>query len=588
MLRELHISNLAIIEDAHIELGERLNCFTGETGAGKSLVLGSFEVLLGLRSTADLLRDGADEGRVSGVFELRDPHIIRAINETVDAGLDHDPRNNPLKHPVQLLVTRKLFASGRTSVAINGQPATIQMLQAVGELLVDVHGQHDHQYLLKPGNQLLMLDRFAGCDELRERFGGLHRQLAELRQKQAELEASATLRRQQLELYEFQAGEIDQAAPVAGEYDELNARHRLLSNLEKIAQQSAAVYAALYDSEGAIVERLGAMMSILNDLAELDGELAEPAETTKSAMSQLQDVAFTINRYASRLDIDPAELGEVESRLNTLNKLIQKYGPAPGNKGGTLDDVLNFRGRLAEQIAKLRGQSDDMEHIADQITPVRNELIEVGRKLTQARKAGAKKLCPLVERELAEVGMADAKLDVQIETDEQDTPGSPGSPGSIEASGLDRVEVLIQPNPGQALRPLRKIASGGELSRVMLALKSILAQTDRISVLVFDEVDANIGGRLGTVIGGKLRKLAEHHQVLCITHLPQIAACAEHHLKISKTISKGQTRTTVQPLADEARVEEIADMLAGKGRTATTMKQAKELLGAGQQTKREK
>lgn len=580
MLRELHISNLAIIEDAHIELGERLNCFTGETGAGKSLVLGSFEVLLGLRSTTDLLRDGADEGRVSGVFELRDPHIIQAINDAVDAGLKPPEATSSKapKHPAQLLVTRKLFASGRTSVAINGQPVTIQMLQAVGELLVDVHGQHDHQYLLKPGNQLLMLDRFADCDELRERFGESHRRLTELHQKQAELEASATLRRQQLELYEFQAGEIDKAEPVAGEYDELNARHRLLSNLEKIAQQSAAVYAALYDSEGAIVERLGAMMSILNDLAELDGELAEPAETTKNALAQLQDVAFTINRYASRLDIDPAELGEVESRLNTLNKLIQKYGPGPGNRGGTLDDVLAFRERLGEQIAKLRTQSDDMEHIADQIAPVRNELIEVGRKLTRARKAGAKKLCPLVERELAEVGMADAKLDVQIETDEQ----------GIEASGFDHVEVLIQPNPGQALRPLRKIASGGELSRVMLALKSILAQTDRISVLVFDEVDANIGGRLGTVIGGKLRKLAEHHQVLCITHLPQIAACAEHHLKISKTISQGQTRTTVQPLADDARVEEIADMLAGKGRTATTMKQAKELLGAGQRTKREK
>ncbi|MHB1156558.1 MAG: DNA repair protein RecN [Phycisphaerales bacterium] len=566
MLRELHISNLAIIEDAHIELGERLNCFTGETGAGKSLVLGSFEVLLGLRSTADLLRDGAEEGRVSGVFELRDPHIIAAINEAVDTGLEHDGQ-----HPAQLLVTRKLFASGRTSVTINGQPATIQMLQAVGELLVDVHGQHDHQYLLKPGNQLLMLDRFAGCDELRERFGESHRQLTELRQKQAELEASATLRRQQLELYEFQADEIDKAEPVAGEYDELNARHRLLSNLEKIARQSAAVYAALYDSEGAVVERLGAMMSILNDLAELDGELAEPAETTKNALAQLQDVAFTINRHASRLDMDPAELGEVESRLNTLNKLIQKYGPG---RAGTLDDLLTFREQLKERITRLRAQSDDMEHIADQMEPVRNELIEVGRKLTRARKAGAKKLCPLVERELAEVGMADAKLDVAIESDEQ------GAPGSGEASGFDHVEVLIQPNPGQALRPLRKIASGGELSRVMLALKSILAQTDRISVLVFDEVDANIGGRLGTVIGGKLRKLAEHHQVLCITHLPQIAACAEHHLKISKTISRGQTRTSVQPLADDARVEEIADMLAGKGRSETTLKQAKELLGA--------
>lgn len=574
MLRELHISNLAIIEDAHIELADRLNCFTGETGAGKSLVLGSFEVLLGLRTAADLLRDGAEEGRVSGVFELHDPHIIDAINAAADSDLEYNE-----KHPAQLLITRKLFASGRTSVAINGQPATLPMLQTVGELLVDVHGQHDHQYLLKPGNQLLMLDRFADCDDLRQRFAELHRQLAELQQKQAELEASATLRRQQLELYEFQADEIDKAEPVAGEYEELHARHKLLSNLEKIATQSAAVYAALYDSEGAIVERLQAMAALLNDLAELDPQLSEPTELTKAALAQLQDVAFTVNRYSSRLDLDPAELAEVETRLNTINRLIQKYGNAPGIRGATgnaLDDVLNFRGQLADQIAKLRGESDDLEHIAGQIAPIEAELLDVGRKLTKARNAGAKKLCPLVERELADLGMTDAKLQVQIDT----------TPGSNEASGFDHVEVLIQPNPGQAPRPLRKIASGGELSRVMLALKSILADTDRISVLVFDEVDANIGGRLGTVIGDKLRKLAAHHQVLCITHLPQIAACADHHLKISKSVSKGQTRTVVQPLAGEPRIEEIADMLAGKGRTQTTITQARELLGAGVPVKR--
>ena len=563
MLRELHISNLAVIEDAAVELTGGLNCFTGQTGAGKSLILGAFSVLLGMRSAADLLRAGAEEGRVSGVFELRDAETIRRVNELGDLDLDATGEHE------QLLVTRKLFASGRTSVSINGRPATASMLRAIGQHLVDVHGQHDHQFLLKPANQLLMLDRFAGCEDLRARFADLHHRLRELRGRREELEASRTLRDQQLELHEFQADEIDRAEPTGGEYEEVAARHRLLSNLGKVRSEAGAAHAALYETDGAILDRLQAITGVLRELGELDEELAPIVGSIREAAAQLQDASFDLGRYVNRIDLDPAELEEVTDRLNTLNRLIHKYGPG---RGGSLDDVLEHREHIQVAIERLRSESGDLSGIDEQIEPLRREMMEVGERLSERRREAAARLRPLVEGQLAELGMAEAKLEAAFERLDERAGDGEG------ASGLDAVELLVQTNPGQPARPLRKVASGGELSRIMLAIKSIAAEADRVSVLVFDEIDANIGGRMGTVIGEKLRRLAAHHQVLCITHLPQIAAFADQHLKITKSVEAGETRTRVDRLADTARTDELAEMLTGKHATATTRKQAGEML----------
>ncbi len=560
MLRELHISNLAVIEDAAIELAEGLNCFTGQTGAGKSLIIGAFEVLLGLRGAGNLLRGGCEEGRVSGVFDLNDAETIRQLNEAADLDLE------PSSAHEQLLITRKLFTSGRTSVSINGQPATAVMLRQIGELLVDVHGQHDHQFLLKPAHQLLMLDRFAELEDLRRRFAETHRQLHELKQRQVELEASAALRKQQLELYEFQADEIDRVEPTEGEYEELGARYKLLNNLQRIARESTAAYHALYEGEGAIVERLQAVLAILRDLAELDAELQPIRDDIHAAASQLQDASFTLSRYSNRLELDEEELAETEQRLNALNRLIAKYA----DHGGTLEQVIAYRAQIGGEIDQLRARSDDMQSIAQQIAPLAEQLQQLGEELTKKRKAATKKLKPLIEEQLAELGMAEAKLDAAFERTDPQEIHSP--------TGFDAVELLIQPNPGQPARPLRQIASGGELSRVMLAIKSILASADRVSVLVFDEVDANIGGRMGSVIGSKLRKLADTHQVLCITHLPQIAAYADRHMKIDKRVAKGRTATHVSALDDGHRLVELAEMLSGKDATATTRQQAEEML----------
>lgn len=586
MLRELHISNLAVIEEAHLHFHEGLNCFTGETGAGKSLVLGAFEILLGLRSGTDYLRAGAEEGRVSGLFELADAGVRAAAAGVLDLTLDDGE---------PLLLTRKLFASGRTSVSANGQPVTAGMVRAVGELLVDVHGQHDHQYLLKPANQLAILDAFADADEPRQRFAALFDKLRTARQRRDELAASSKLRRQQRELYEFQAQEIDAADLAAGEFEAVRDRHRKLSNLQRIRRDAEQVQAALYESEGSVGERLAAISHVLRDLTELDGELGSAADSVRTAASLLQDASFELARYVDRLELDAGELKETEARLDQLHRLIAKYGhEAPGRVGD--DDpvaaVLAYRDQIERELQQLRGDDSDAGGIDRQIAALEVELTAVGRQLTDLRRAAAERLRPLIEAQLAELGMAEAAFEIAFHTAAPERAESP--------TGLDQVEMLVRTNPGQPARPLRKIASGGELSRIMLAVKSILADSDRISVLVFDEIDANIGGRMGTVIGRKLRALtrpdgrdgrarsrrrpAGAHQVLCITHLPQIAAFADRHLRITKElVGKGrtrQTRTAVAALHGAERIDELAAMLAGQSATDTSRRQARELIDA--------
>ena len=559
MLRELHISNLAVISDARIELAPGLNCFTGATGAGKSLVIGAIELLLGLRSPAEMLRPGAEEGRVSGVFDVHDKSLLQRIEQAADVQLQN--------HAPEILVTRRLYASGRTSISLNGQPITFAMLKNVAEFLVDVHGQHDHQFLLKPSNQLDVLDQYAELWNLRRDYHALYQQLQQSRKRLDELTANRTLRQQQLELYRFQADEIDNAEIAPGEYEELTARSTVLANLEKLKKEASATHSALYEADGAVLERLKMMVAVLAELANLDAQLKDLSTGLRDATIQLEEVAFDLSRYLDRLDLDPSELAEVQERLNTLNRILNKYGQ-------TADATLAYRAEIGQKIHDLERATDDLAGLQKQIEPLKKQLQSIGQSLSAARQAAARKLCPLIIKQLAELGMEKATFTVAFSS----PPPADGIDFPATPSGLDQIEFTTQTNPGQLALPLRKIASGGELSRIMLALKGILAQTDRTSVLVFDEIDANVGGRLGSIIGTKLRDLANHHQVLCITHLPQIAAYADRHLTVRKTVAGESTETAVRTVAGDDRIEELAEMIGGQHVTQTTRAQAKELL----------
>lgn len=560
MLRELHISNLAVIADARILLHERLNCFTGATGAGKSLVIGALEVLLGLRSTAELLRPGAEEGRVSGLFEIRDPQSLRRIESLTDIPVTNDGG--------ELLIARRLHASGRTSASLNGHPITLAMLKSVCESLVDVHGQHDQQYLLKPGNQLDVLDQYAGLMEQRRAYYEKYREVSEAKQRIAELAASRALRAQQLDLYRFQANEIDAAAIEPGEYEELQARASVLQNLEKLKRDAGATYSALYESDGAVLERLKMMGAVLAELSNVDRTLEPIGKSVRDATIQLEESAFDLSRYLDKLDLDPSELAEVNDRLNTINRILSKYGDS-------FETTMEHRTEIGAQIVELERAGDDLTSLSTSLRPLLAELKRLGTELSDRRAAAARKLGPLVEKELGELGMDRARFTPTLTPAPATLPGEdfPASP-----TGFDQLELIVQTNPGQTAQPLRRIASGGEMSRIMLAIKGILAQGDRISVLVFDEIDSNVGGRLGSVIGRKLRNLATHHQVLCITHLPQIASFADRQLTVRKSVSGGRTETEVRAVEGTARIEELAEMIGGQRVTETNRAQAKELL----------
>lgn len=561
MLRELHISNLAVIADARVELARGLNCFTGATGAGKSLVIGALEILLGLRSPSDMLRKGAEEGRVSGVFQLHAPNLLKQIEDITDSPLAGDGG--------ELLLTRRVYASGRSSVSLNGNPITLSMLRQVAEQLVDVHGQHDHQFLLKPANQLDVLDQFGNLQSLRADYAKAYQSLLDVTTRLRELRAGENLNRQQLELYRFQAEEIDRAELAAGEYEELQARSSVLLNLEKLKKDAGATHAALYEADGAVLERTKMMAAVLAELSGLDVNLAGVAASMRDATIALEEIAFDLSRYLDRLDLDPAEIGEVNDRLNVLNRILNKYGQ-------TVEGVLLYRQEIAAQISQLERATTDLSSLDVQIAPLAKQVRKLGSQLSARRTEVAGELAPLIQKQLGVLGMERAKFRVSVSPVSigDDLPGTP--------SGLDVVEFLITTNPGQPEQPLRKIASGGELSRVMLALKGILAQSDRVSVLVFDEIDANVGGRLGSIIGNKLRSLANQQQVLCITHLPQIASYADRHLTVRKEVRGNLTETTVRTMEGAERIEELAEMIGGQRITDTTRAQARELLDNAQ------
>lgn len=576
MLNQLHIQNLAVIEDATVDFAPGLNVFTGATGAGKSLVIGAFEALLGLKKANDMVRPGASEARISGLFTLED---ARAAAE-ISAALDQE-----IQPGEEFLLTRKLFASGRSSVSANGQPATAAMLSRAAESLVDIHGQHDHQHLFKPSHQLAILDGFAGTEALRDAFARGFAELRAMKNNRDRLAASAELREQQRDLAQFQLDEIDAVEPQEGEFPELAARGSVLGNVQQLKADAQRCYAVLYENEGSINERLQGLTGVLLDVADTDPSAAPIAEAVRSATMMLQEAAFDLSRYESRLEMDPEEAAEVEARLNQLNRLIAKHGDGRSGRhvvGGEdpLQPVIDKRAALAKQLETLAAAESDAGGLDAQIDAAEAELDRLAEDLTARRTAAAETLAPAVASQLAELGMVGATLAVAFSRVED------------SSSGRDRVEFMARTNPGQPERPLRAIASGGELSRVMLALKGVIHGGDRISVLVFDEVDANIGGRLGSVIGRKLRALAggeggsdePRPQVLCITHLAQIAAFGDKHFVIEKKVSgtgkkkSDTTATTVAAIEGKRRVDELAEMLAGAEATPTTRKQARELL----------
>ncbi len=564
MLRELAVQNLALIEDVRVELHPGFCAWTGETGAGKSLLLGALGLLLGERGNAELIRTGADELRVTGRFELTRPEQRAVAAAILQAPLDGD----------DLILTRRLSRSGRSSALINDMPVAVSTLKRIGEMLVDVHGQRESYSLLQPAYQLELLDAFGRLGEPRKKYDVAAETVRGLRRRFKELSEARANRQRELSLVRFEREDLDNAKLQANELPAILKERDTLVHAQSLAQFTGTVAACLSDNDGAVSEVIGRLLKEANRWAALDEKLQEVRQRLENLRPEVDDLADTCRDLAERFEADPDRLEEIENRAAFLKKLQTRYGKTP-------DELIEYRNTLDAKESDLQQQEDDLAGIGDELQTAWNDLRKAALALSTARGKVAKKLASDAQKHLADLGMPTARLDAVIDVAE--LPDDPTA-GDVPASGIDQLELMLTANPGEPSRPLRKVASGGELSRTMLALKTVLAAHDPVRTLVvFDEIDANVGGRLGDVLGHKLSALGKSHQVLCVTHLPQVASYAAHQWTIRKATTARRTATAITPLiTDEARIEELAMMLRGESRSETTFKEAAEMLRAAE------
>ncbi|HCS47127.1 MAG: DNA repair protein RecN [Candidatus Aminicenantes bacterium RBG_19FT_COMBO_58_17] len=553
MLGSLHIKNLATIEDLEIHFQEGFSILTGETGAGKSIIIDGIKLVLGDKASPDLIRTGRAEATIEAVFRLPPPKGVAA-----------DPS---LSEEGEVFIQRHITQDGTGKAYLNGVLVPAKKLKEVSPFLVDIYGQNDHIFLLQIENHLRYLDDFLGLGGLREEVARVAQDLRRLSRQQGELEARKREREQRLDFLGFQIKEIEAAGLHPGEWEELLAERNILKNSEKVALLVEAGLGCAYSDEGSVSAGLSKLQEVVRELARFDQGFEAYDDSLGQSAIAVRELADALIRFKDRQSLGPERLEELEARLSTIEKLRRKYGE-------TIEDILRH-------CAKAKQESDDLARSEETLAGLEAEISQSLRgykakaeRLSRLRHDGSPRLQDQVEKEIALLGMRKARFQVKLET----APLDALAPETARELGLDEVEFLISPNPGEDLRPLRKVASGGELSRIMLALKTIGKEKDLLKTLIFDEIDSGIGGKTAECIASKLRDLARRHQVICITHLPQIASFAPHHYRIEKTVARERTFTTVQKLGFEERVSEISRLLSGSRMTATSLQNAREML----------
>jgi len=557
MLTELNIRNFAIIDEMRVTFAEGLSVISGETGAGKSIIVGAVGLLLGDRATSDMIRSFEDAAQVEALFDISGQEGLRW--KVGEAGFGDGE---------ELVVKRVVSRSGKNRVYINGALASLSTLAAIGESLINVCGQHEHQMILDPENHTDILDEFGGLLTLRaeyresyDRYRSLHerlRTLEELRKKREERE----------DLLRFQIGEISRAGIRAGEDAALAEEKRILANVQKLIDLAEAAYEALYGKSGSALAELRGAVAAVKEIRKIDPGLKLTGEELDELYYRIEDAALILRDYAKRLSFDPGRLEAVEERLELLGRLKRKYG-------GTLDAVLKRQAEAEEEIAAISTLEEEFAALSQSIAEERERMAKAAGRLSEKRHEVAAALKEAVEAEVGTLRMENARFEVVFRELREDRGGGP-----FNEKGSDDLEFYLSANVGEELKPLKGIASGGELSRIMLALKKVLARTGSVGTIVFDEVDSGIGGATAEIVGQKLREVARYHQILCITHLPQIACCGDRHYLVAKRVVGKRTNTSVTLLSEEERREEIARMLGGVDMTEKTREHAKEMLAA--------
>lgn len=557
MLAELVIENYAVIEKLRVRFHRGLNLLTGETGSGKSIVVDALGLLFGARTSAEMVRGGAERARVTGIFEVAPSPALTSALETAGIRIEDG----------ELLIEREVLANGKSRAFIGNRPVTAGLLKELAPHLGDIHGQHDQQQLFSPPVQREMLDGFAGAGELAAEAGSIYTRWREASAELEELDRSAQEKLRLADLWSFQAREIEAAAPVAGEDQELEQERRVLRNVVRLEETASAAYQALYDAPESVTSGLRGVVKKLDELARIDPAIADVLGILQPAAIAVDEAAHALRHYLAKLEADPGRLEEVESRLAALEKLKRKYG-------ASVEAVLAFLEDARRQLSAVEHSSERRDELRREVANLAAEYEAASAKLSAMRKDSARQLAKRVEQELASLAMEKTRVEIRV------------TAAAWSESGADAVEIFLSPNPGEEPKPLEKIASGGELSRVALALKTCTAPARPSKLaprtLVFDEVDAGVGGSAAEMVGRRLKKLAATAQVLCVTHLPQIAGFADHHYYVEKHTSRGRTTVSIEELAPAGRAREIGRMLSGERVTPEALRHAEQLMKLGE------
>lgn len=555
MLRELRIRNFAIIDELHPTFGEGLNILTGETGAGKSIIIDAVGLALGERASSEVIRSGCDEAIIEAIFQIKEDSKAFARLKKMELLTNGD----------ELFVKRIISKEGRNRLYLNDNLINLSTLADLGEELIDIHGQHEHQSLLKTDTHIDILDASSGLLEERKRLEEGYKRWRDLQREISDLRGKEMEATRQEEYLRFQQKEIMDAQLKVGEDEELEREKKILGSAVRLSELSDTIHQRLYSDEGAMVEELKKIINNMREIFAIDDSLSDTLRLCQEAAIQLTEVANNLRDYRDKIEPQPERLEAIEERLDRINRLKKKYGR-------NIDDVLHYLEKIDQELSVTEKRGEQIERLEKEKALIEGEVFRLAKELSLKRRKGAEGIQKKVERELAEIQMGRTRFLVRI----KDGEGDEGQ--RITPKGIDKVEFLISPNLGEEPRPLVKIASGGELSRVMLAIKVVLAKADKIPTLIFDEVDAGIGGAVAEVVGRKLKLLSNSHQVFCITHLPQVASFADNHYKVEKVSASERTVVHVAEMKGQERIGEIARMLGGKRITETTFKHAAEML----------
>lgn len=566
MLKSLYIKDYALIEKINIEFGNGLNIITGETGAGKTILIDAMNLLLGERANTEVVRKGAEKSVVEGLFDIEDNSKVKSFL-----------KENEIEYQPELILRREISLKGSNRCFMNDSPVNLNLVKELGNLMVDLHGQHDHQSLLRVETHIDFIDEYGDTQELMRNYKWLYSSLSKLLNDLRLLVEKELTLKEKKEIYAFQIKEIDAVSPEKDEDEKLIAELKILENSEKLLDLTSTIYSQLYESENSLFDSFNDIKNKVEELVEIDIAFSEIKDESQSVSALLNDIAEFLRKYSAQIELDPEKLESMRERLSALAMLRKKYG-------GSIKSVLEFRSKIGKEYELAENYSASRKQLAEKIKALRETCGGAAEKLSKKRKEIARKVETEVQEVLKDLDIKNAQFKVKIENsfaddDSNDYIISKNKKYRYSQNGFDSVEFYISTNPGEDPKPLTKVASGGEVSRVMLAMKTILAKSDKLPLLIFDEIDTGISGKVAQKVGQALKSLASYHQIISITHLPQIAGLADHHYSVEKKILGERVVSLVTKLNENSRIREVAKLLSGENVTDASLKSARELIG---------